>query len=109
MRAALMPTSVPPVSSCAGVRLHDGKGIARHQSNRAVAQGGGLGGMLPHRMRAMALRDALHQRCALDASVSDTVISVAPTRTRRWVQQRALLAGTMLAGTILLTALPTTP
>jgi uncharacterized protein with beta-barrel porin domain len=65
----------------------------------------GLRDMSSHDMRAFALRVAPHQPCALDASVSDRVISVAPARTRSLVQRLALLAGTMLASVVLLTAL----
>src|SRR6516165_10577824 len=61
--------------------------------------------MPSHRTRAMALRGAPHRRCARDASVSDTVILVAAARARGLVQRRAMLAGTMLAGAILFTAL----
>jgi len=57
----------------------------------------------------MALRGARRQPWALDASVSDSVISVAPARARGLVQRRALLAGTMLAGVVLLTALAAAP
>ena len=44
-------------------------------------------------------------RCAPDASLSDLVISLAPARARSLMQRRALLAGTMLAGTVLFAAL----
>src|SRR5262249_39075565 len=65
--------------------------------------------MRSHRRCAMARRGARRQPWALDASVSDSVISVAPARARGLVQRRALLAGTMLAGVVLLTALAAAP
>jgi len=65
--------------------------------------------MPSHRIRAMALRGAPRQPSAPDASISDNVISIAPARARGLVQRRALLAGTMLAGMILFTALSAAP
>ena len=57
--------------------------------------------MPSHRTRAMALRGVPYQRSAPDASISDIAIAVASARARR----RVLLAGAMLAGVVLLTAL----
>src|SRR5262249_57798690 len=65
--------------------------------------------MPSHRTRATALRGAPHRRCALDASISDIAILTAPARTRGGGQRRALLAGTMLAGVVLFTALAAAP
>jgi hypothetical protein len=62
-----------------------------------------------HRNRAVALRGAPHRRCALDASISDMAIAVVPARARGLVQRRTLLAGTMLAGVVLLNALTPAP
>jgi hypothetical protein len=56
-------------------------------------------------MRAMGLRGAPRQPCAPDASISDSVILLAPARARSREQRTALLAGTMLTGVVLLTAL----
>jgi len=56
-------------------------------------------------MRAIALRVAPHRPCALDASVSDSLIAVGPARARSRGQRRALLAGTMLGGAVLFAAL----
>jgi hypothetical protein len=63
--------------------------------------------MPSHRIRAMAMRGAPHQPSAPDASISDNVISTA--RARSFGQRRTLLAGTMLAGVVLLTALAAAP
>jgi len=57
----------------------------------------------------MAMRGAPHQPSAPDASISDNVISIAPARARSFGQRRTLLAGTMLAGVVLLTALAAAP
>jgi autotransporter-associated beta strand protein len=50
----------------------------------------------------MALRDAPHRPCALDASVSDSVISVAPARRPL---MRLLSAGTALVGALVAVAM----
>ena len=65
--------------------------------------------MPSHRMRATAVRGAPHRPCSLHASVSDSAISVAPAKARSLVQRRSLLAGTMLAGMVLFTAVADIP
>jgi uncharacterized protein with beta-barrel porin domain len=55
-------------------------------------------------MRAVARRGAPRRRCAPDASISDFAISLAPARAHSRAQRHALLASTMLAGVVLLTA-----
>jgi hypothetical protein len=65
--------------------------------------------MSSHDMRAVGLRVAPHQPCALDASISDSAISVAPARRRSLVQRCALLAATALAGAMVFAALAAAP
>jgi hypothetical protein len=61
--------------------------------------------MRSHRRRAIALRGAPRQRCKPDVPIYHIAISVPPARGCSLAQRRALLAGTMLAGGVLLTAL----
>ena len=62
--------------------------------------------MHSYRMRAPATRGVSFTLRLPDASISDIVISLAPARARSLMRRRALLAGTMLAGAVMLAALP---